>query len=400
MAWNDSLLPASFRGVPFFYEDTKRHGGRRLVEHEFPQRDDPYVEDLGRRKKEHHICGYVLGDDYIEQRAALETALDDAEYGTLIHPYRGALKVNIRTWLSQEVRDEGRMARFEIDCVETGSDPSPLSAIFTSGDSLNSSDDSLDQLVVSFDDDWIVGAGGTVAAASDLLDQLDDAFETLITWPDIDTDALAPIVAGLSDLATDAVAVATAITGFFAGYADAALATQVAVDQTLSSRGAQPLADPTYGLATMAGWGATLAPPDATQSGLNQQALVALISGSAVLALGRIYAQTKFAAQEDADMARDQLASLIDGLATSAADGGDDRGFLSWQSYYQSAVDDLTTRAKQAPSTLSFTIGIAMPALALAQRLYQDPSRGDELVARNDAPHPLFVPPAIQALTS
>ncbi|HEX4860046.1 MAG TPA: DNA circularization N-terminal domain-containing protein [Rhizomicrobium sp.] len=399
MAWNDSLLPASFRGVPFFYEDTKRTGGRRLVEHEFPQRDDPFVEDLGRKKKEHHITGYVLGDDYIEQRASLEAALDGPEFGTLVHPYRGALKVNIRTWISQEVRDEGRMARFDIDCVETGTSPSPLSTIFTSGDSLGSSDDSLDQIVLSFDDNWIVGAN-TVSAASDLLDQLDGAFATLINWPDIDTDALAPLVADLSDMATDGVAVATAITGFFSGYADAALATEVAPDQTLTSRGPQPLNDHSYGLTAMAGWGAGLASPDASQIGLNQQALVALVSGSAVIALGRIYAQTKFAAQEDADSARDLLASLIDGLATSAADAGDDRGFLSWQSYYQAAVDDLTTRAKQAPSTLTFTMGIAMPALALAQRLYQDPSRGDELVARNDAPHPLFVPPVVQALTS
>ena len=73
-------------------------------------------------------------------------------------------------------RDSNVPARFDIDCVETGSEPSPLAAIFTSGDSLDSSGDSLDQIVLSFDDDWIVGAGGTAAAASDLLDQLDDAF--------------------------------------------------------------------------------------------------------------------------------------------------------------------------------------------------------------------------------
>jgi prophage DNA circulation protein len=400
MAWNDSLLPASFRGVPFFYEDTKRSGGRRLVEHEFPQRDDPYVEDLGRRKKEHKITGYVIGDDYIEQRAALETALDDFDSGTLMHPYRGALKVNIRTWTSQEMRDEGRMARFDFDCVETGSQPSPLASVATADDSLNSSNTSLDQLVLSFDGGWIVGAGGTVGAASDLLDQLGDALAPLIAWPDIDTDALIPLIDGLDQLATDAVAVATAVTGFFSGYSDAALASQVPADPAVTSRGPQPLADPSYGLAAMAAWGTTLPPPDATQSGLNQQALVALVSGSAVTALGRIYAKTEFTAQEDADNARDQLSGLIDGLATSAADGGDDRGFLTWQSYYQSAVDDLTTRAKQAPSTLTFTMGTAMPALALAQRLYQDPSRGDELVARNDAPHPLFVPPVVQALTA
>jgi prophage DNA circulation protein len=399
MAWNDSLLAASFRGVPFFYENTTRKGGRRLVEHEFPERNAPYIEDLGRKKKEHRITGYVIGDDYIEQRAALEVALDDGGHGVLVHPYRGQLKVNIRSWTSQEVRDEGRMARFDFECVETGAEPSPLAAIATADDSLHSGGGTLDQLEISFDENWNADAGA-VMAASALLDDLEDALAPLIAWPDIDTDQLASLVADLSDSVTDTTALAGALTSFFTGYADAALATQVAVDQTLSSRGAQPLADMSYGLASLSGWGATLPPPDGTQMGLNQQALVALVSGSAVTALGRIYAKTKFAAQEDADTARDQLAGLIDDLATAAADGGDDQGFLAWQSYYQSAVDDLTTRAKQAPSTLVFTMGVAMPALVLAQRLYQDPARGDELVARNDAPHPLFVPPVVQALTA
>jgi prophage DNA circulation protein len=400
MAWNDFLLAASFRGVPFFYEDTKRGGGRRLVEHEFPQRDDPYIEDLGRKKKEHHITGYVIGDDYIDQRAALETALDDAQSGMLVHPYRGQLTVSIRTWTSQEVRDEGRMARFDIECIETGSEPSPLASIATADDSLNASLGSLSQLALSFGDDWIIGAGDTLQAASDLLDGLDGALAALTSWPYIDTSALAPLIGDLSGMVTDADGIADAITSFFGGYSDAALAAQDGADPTTSSRGLQPLADPSCGLAAVAGWGATLPPPGRNRVGRNQQALVALVSGSAVIALGRVYARTEFAAQDDADTARDQLADLIDGLATAAADGGDDQGFLSWQSYYQSAIDDLTTRAKQAPSTLSFTMGIAVPSLVLAQRLYQDPSRGDELVARNLSPHPLFVGPSVQALTA
>jgi len=65
----------------------------------------------------------------------------------------------------------------------------------------------------------------------------------------------------------------------------------------------------------------------------------------------------------------------------------------------QPATDDLTTRAKQAPSTIVFYLGNALPALALAQRVYQDPARAGELVARNDAPHPLFMPATVQALT-
>ncbi len=188
--------------------------------------------------------------------------------------------------------------------------------------------------------------------------------------------------------------------GFFSGYAAAAIATQQPADETQSSRGLLAVPDPSYGLAGIVNWGATLSSAPGDQTGLNQDALVALVEGSAVVALGQIYARTNFAAQEDADAARDQLADLIDGLATTAADAGDDSGFSTWQALHQSATDDLTTRAKQAPSTIVFYLGSALPALVLAQRVYQDPARAGELVARNDAPHPLFLPATIQALTA
>lgn len=399
MAWNDHLLAASFRGISFFYDDTKRTGGRRLVEHEFPLRDDPYVEDLGRKKREHKITGYVIGDDYLDRREELETALDDFGPGTLVHPYRGELKVNIRSWTSQEIRDEGRMARFDIDCVETGSEPSPLAMLATTEMSELAAGGSSAQLQISFAEDWIVSAG-TVAAAASLLGDLTSALAALSAWPGIDTTDVAPLVEDLSDLATDGASVSSAVAGYFSSYAAAAIATQLPLDETQSSRGLLAVIDPSYGLAAIANWGATLAPPANNQTGLNQNALVALVAGSSAVALGQVYARTKFAAQEDADAARDQLADLIDALATTAADAGDDGGFSSWQALYQSATDDLTTRAKQAPSTMVFYLGNALPALALAQRVYQDPARAGELVARNDAPHPLFMPATVQALTA
>jgi prophage DNA circulation protein len=48
--WRDVLLsqPASFRGVIFHVETGGKSSGRRTVTHEYPKRDDPYAEDMGR----------------------------------------------------------------------------------------------------------------------------------------------------------------------------------------------------------------------------------------------------------------------------------------------------------------------------------------------------------------
>lgn len=398
MAWQDDLLPASFRGVEFQYLDTKREGGRRGPDHEFPDRDDAYPEDLGRKKKVHNITGYVIGDDYMEDRADLEDALDAEGPATLVHPYRGPLTVQVRTWTSQELRDEGRMARFDFMCVEAGADPSPLSSDDTSDDALDNSDDVDDELDESFEDDWDAGAGGTLGFAEGLLGDLDLALGLLIGWPGLDTAIAAAFLVGL--IVTDAAGLAFGISGFFGAYADAVVGATLVVDETLSSRGPSPVADPSFGLSTLATWGDTLAPPTADANGENQRALVALVEGSATTALAKVYAKATFAAGDDADAARSQLAGLIDRQSMAAAAVGDDTSYLAWQGCYRASTNDLTVRAKQVPALVTLTLGCAMPSLALAQRLYRDPGRAAELVSRNDAPHPLFMPPTIEALAS
>ena len=47
----EQLQKASFRGVPFEVTSASLTAGRRTVVHEYPQRDKPYVEDLGRASR-------------------------------------------------------------------------------------------------------------------------------------------------------------------------------------------------------------------------------------------------------------------------------------------------------------------------------------------------------------
>lgn len=47
MSWKNKLRPASFRGASFGVESHQTEQGRRTQVHEYPGRDDPYVEDLG-----------------------------------------------------------------------------------------------------------------------------------------------------------------------------------------------------------------------------------------------------------------------------------------------------------------------------------------------------------------
>ena len=122
------LIPASFRGMPFHIEAGAKVSGRRNVVHEYPKRDDPYTEDMGRKARRFQISAYVIGSFYVLEREALVTALEIEGPGTLIHPTMGVMQVVVDGYSVAESREEGGLARFEIQFVEAGTTPfSPAS---------------------------------------------------------------------------------------------------------------------------------------------------------------------------------------------------------------------------------------------------------------------------------
>ncbi|CAG8864079.1 DNA circularization protein [Pseudomonas fluorescens] len=91
--WRDRRQGASFRGVPFWLDTDSVNVGRRTQLHEFPQRDQPFVEDLGRRTRQYKFSGFVVGDDCLSQRDRLLKALDTPGPGELVHPWFGRMTV-------------------------------------------------------------------------------------------------------------------------------------------------------------------------------------------------------------------------------------------------------------------------------------------------------------------
>lgn len=118
--WRDELHPASFRGVPFHVDSDSMPVGRRTQVHEYPQRDKPLVEDLGRVTREIKLAAFVIGEDFLIKRDALLNALDKPGAGELIHPWYGRLMVTATGCSVGHERREGGMARFDLVFVEDG----------------------------------------------------------------------------------------------------------------------------------------------------------------------------------------------------------------------------------------------------------------------------------------
>jgi len=120
--WRARLRPASFRGAGFHVEVGARTAGRRLALHEYPKRDTPYAEDLGRRGMSFPITGYCIGPFYLDDRDALLDALDAEGSGTLVHPTLGEFLVKAGPCAAQERRERGGYVEFEMQFVEAGED--------------------------------------------------------------------------------------------------------------------------------------------------------------------------------------------------------------------------------------------------------------------------------------
>lgn len=126
MTWRDDLRPASFRGVHFFVAADSSRFGRRVVVHTYPQRDTPYVEDLGRRSREYQFDAFVIGPNYMEDRDAFIAACEESGAGELIHPKYGSLMVTATADCEvSETTAEGGIARIRVTFTEAGEQEQP-----------------------------------------------------------------------------------------------------------------------------------------------------------------------------------------------------------------------------------------------------------------------------------
>lgn len=130
-AWAQNLQPASYNAVQFHVDVNTRGSGRRNAIHEFPKRDLPYAEDMGRRARKFTVNAYIIGPNYVPQRDALIAQLELESPGSLILPtglQQTQGQVNCDTYSVTERRERGGICEFSIQFVEAGQDISGISA--------------------------------------------------------------------------------------------------------------------------------------------------------------------------------------------------------------------------------------------------------------------------------
>jgi prophage DNA circulation protein len=126
MSWRNKLLNASFKNISFKVSSAETSVGRRTVVHEYANRSNPYVQDLGRKATEYTIEGYIVQNttndfNYFTDRNRLMTAFQSFGPGVLVHPFLGVKRVSIKGQAKiKENFQEGGIVRFTATFVEAG----------------------------------------------------------------------------------------------------------------------------------------------------------------------------------------------------------------------------------------------------------------------------------------
>lgn len=186
--WRYRLHPASFRGIPFKVSDDEATYGRRTTTHEYPLRDKPFTDDMGRKARKYSISAYLIGGDYMVLRDRLLVALEQGGPGTLVHPFYGSLTVHVDGEVRvRHSRDNGGMCEISLQFVESGLLTYPTKGGATEQEVVKSADKSNAAFGIKFLDDfsldgfadWVTD--DVIGNVSGMLDEVINVFELVDT---------------------------------------------------------------------------------------------------------------------------------------------------------------------------------------------------------------------------
>lgn len=380
MTWQTELRPASFRGVAFHVDTATLTAGRRLARHEYPQRDLPHMEDMGRKGREYKVEALLLGADYMSERDALLRAIETAGAGQLVHPYYGTLVVVVSGECQiTESTQQGGLARITIPFLEAGQQQEPRSEVDTWAALQSQQVECEDAFAADFESAFAVDGAPDFVSADALA-----CVDTALAVPGMGLGNLAWIRANpQSDL------VALLPENLLASLGNPLALARGLLQQVRGLVDLRGLFDLSFG-STSVGAGS------ASRRVLvgNRDAMGALLLQAATTRRVLDLTAAVPATLEDVRSARAEIVQRTDTVLFSAATGQAAADALV--QLRTLAVAQFAAITPSLPRIATSTPQAVLPALVTAHALYGDAwldqDREAELVARNSLRHPGFVP--------
>ncbi len=388
MTWRERYQRASFRGVEFAVRRSDAQVGRRTALHEYPQRDDPWPEDMGRAARRFTVDGVLVGADYDQVRDRLIVALETKGPGLLVHPFYGRRTVSLAgpVRISESPTDQGGMATFSLDFVEASGGAQPEARADTAGALGAAAAAVKAQAKADFAKRFAAAGKPDFVRASaaqgirEAMAAVQNARRGLLA----DASILSDFNAELRNV-TGQAATLMNTPALLAGRVQDAVAGVRGVAALPS--GALAALRQLFGFRLSGAAGGT---PSRVQDSANRAALTALVSVTALAEAVDVVAGLDFDSYDEAVSLRDDLGDHLDLLAMTA----DESAYLPAVALRAALVRDVSARGANLARVAHVTPHATLPALVLAHTLFGDAARDGELIARNprSVRHPGFVP--------
>ncbi|EKT4478777.1 DNA circularization N-terminal domain-containing protein [Pseudomonas putida] len=407
--WRDLRREASFRGVPFWVDSDSVPVGRRTQLHEYPKRDQPMVEDMGRQTREYKFEGFVAGGDFIAQRDRLLEALDKPGPGELVHPWFGRLTVTAGKCEISHARNELGMVRFNLSFID-GMLTFPVQTVNTRRQLLAHVPSLLEKIKARFD-----AAMAKVNWARQQVNKVRRAISSAYAFA---INFLKPLTSLVADVGAFVQSVINAPDALSASL----LSDVASVERWFSGYGASGSLHASKSKAEAIVALSTERPAtDDPDIALIQSAVIGLVQDAAVVDLLLDMAEVPVASVRSIEQPAALSVQLEQQGATVEAGGMTDTGVpvaddiiaardaiseAMWvvagegTPEHFGALSDarlaldrhLTQVARSGVWLRPYQPRLTVSSLVLANRLYGDALRGNEIVSRNAIRHPGFVP--------
>lgn len=416
--WLTTLWPASYRGFQFYFESDDEEGGRGLVIHKFPNRDIPFVEDLGEEPRFYEGAAYVHGDDV--DRLAAQFADTLARHGpaTLVVPLIGPVLVHCQTFRRHHERDKLGFAAFQVRFVRDGAASAIVSIPLLANLVYGAADSVASALSGGMAALSLAGAADhVIAAAVDQAEASAAAIDATRLAYAVDPDVSAKVrdqVSAIVDYAPALISPAPAADDVSAFIDRAGLSSDLAssggpaviahaiVAATRDLADAIDPASSARAMIELAEINVTVSAPaylSRREAQANADAVARVARLGALTAFAEAAIRREYRSRPEGVSARAEVAERFEREMADTSGAENAALYLAIADLQGRVAEYLSRLINDLAPVITIEAARQMPALYWAWRLYADPLRDREITDRNQVRHPAFVPVKFAALS-
>lgn len=405
--WRDQMLPASFRGISFLIPQASVPVGMKVQLHEFPQRDEPYAEQMGKQAQVHRLVCWIIGDDCFERRDKFMEAVQTPGAGELVHPWLGRMQVKAgEAELTHDFK-QGGMAAFAVTFYPDIPLKFPTAKVNTQQQVVKASDSLLDSALARYKsamakvDQARLGLARLRNSLSGVYTVIQQQFSTII-------GAFTNLTGFVQSLMNAPDSLSSLFSSYFSEFSvDDYLGDDSGSSYRNSVATATQQTEAVANINTVSdSGGVDAAAASQATANLVQDALlvqVALIISEMPVASQPVSTATVASVEQQAVQpivrpevpVADDVIELRDNLNEAifqASLKADPEHYMVLNTLRQTIVKHLTAVAESGVRLVEITPPETLSALVLAYRRFGDATRESEVVQRNRLRHPGFVP--------